>query len=176
MHLDVLGTCSSANLRPCRVQPGGLARGTLALADDCLRPKGGRSMAYDKPDDPFMRDSAFKRSASLDNKLEPDPELSEGPVSSTRVALLAAGIAIVLGAVFYGLNNSSTNPAGTGTASTPSAPASSTAQSNNTANPAAPAGMRDVTPRSNNQPGTTTGTAPAAPPTPSGANGSAPKQ
>jgi hypothetical protein len=65
---------------------------------------------------------------------------------------------VVLGAVFYGLNNSSMNPAGTG--STATAPATqNTAQTN----PAAPPGMRDVTPRGNTEPGMTTGAAPARP-------------
>jgi hypothetical protein len=61
--------------------------------------------------------------------------------------------------VFYGLNNSSVHQAGT----------SSTAQ--NTAPdlpPVAPPGMRDVTPRSNTQPGVTTGAAPANPKAPPG--------
>ena len=61
----------------------------------------------------------------------PDPELAEGPASGGRIAMFAVAIAVVLGAVFYGLNNSSINQAGT----------SSTAQ--NTAQappPAAPAG------------------------------------
>jgi hypothetical protein len=91
---------------------------------------------------------------------ERDPELAEGPASGTKVAMFAIAIAVVLGAVFYGLNNSSMNPAGTGQTAQQTAPASSTAQNTN---PAAPAGMRDVTPRANTQPGTTTGAAPARP-------------
>jgi hypothetical protein len=62
---------------------------------------------------------------------------------------------VVLGAVFYGLNNTTINQAGT-------TPPNQTAQTQ-PANPAAPPGMRDVTPKSNNQPGTTTGAAPARP-------------
>ena len=73
--------------------------------------------------------------------------------------MFAVAIAVVLGAVFYGLNNSSMNPAGTG--STATAPATqNTAQ---TTPPAPPPGMRDVTPRSNTEPGMTTGAAPARP-------------
>ena len=65
--------------------------------------------------------------------------------------MFAVAIAVVLGALFYGLNNTSVNQAGT-------SPESQTAQTQ-PANPAAPPGMRDVTPRSNSQPGTTTGAA-----------------
>ena len=54
--------------------------------------------------------------------------------------MFAVAIAVVLGALFYGLNNTSVNQAGT-------TPAHQTAQTQ-PANPAAPPGMRDVTPRS----------------------------
>jgi hypothetical protein len=54
------------------------------------------------------------------------------------------------------LNNTSVNEAGT-------TPTNQTAQKQ-PANPAAPSGMRDVTPRTNTDPGTTTGAAPARPP------------
>src|SRR5260370_29308639 len=84
----------------------------------------------------------------------PDPELADGPAGGAKVAMFAIAIAVVLGAVFYGLNNTSINQAGT----------SSTAQ-NTTQNspPAAPPGMRDATPRANTDQGTTTGAAPARP-------------
>jgi hypothetical protein len=93
----------------------------------------------------------------FDEDMQVDPELSEGPASSTRIALFAIGIAIVLGAVFYGLNNSSVNQQNAATA-----PTSTTAQNSSPASPpAAPPGMRDVTPRTpNSKPGTTTGAAP----------------
>ena len=69
-------------------------------------------------------------------------------------------LALVLGAVFYGLNNSSTgNQAST-------TPTTQTAQQTAPANPAAPPGMRDVTPRNNAQPGMTTGAAPSKPAAP----------
>lgn len=100
-------------------------------------------------------DDEYRRAARLDNELQPDPELSEGPPSGGKVAMFAIAIALVLGAVFYGLNNTSVNHAGT-------SPTASTAQ--NTSPPAAPPGMRDVTPRPNTSPGTTTGSAPAANP------------
>jgi hypothetical protein len=112
-------------------------------------------MAYN-PDDPYRAnraDDEYRRAARLDNELQPDPELAEGPSSGGRVALFAIAIAVVLGAVFYGLNNSSVHQAGT----------SSTAQNTPSSPPAAPPGMRDVTPRSNTDSGVTTGQAPAQP-------------
>jgi hypothetical protein len=112
---------------------------------------------YRVPNDPYRSpraDDDIRRQAPLDNELQPDPELAEGPASGGRIAVLAVAIAVIVGVVFYGLNNTPVHQAGT----------SSTAQ--NTAQdspPAAPPGMRDVTPRSNNQPGMTTGAAPAKP-------------
>jgi hypothetical protein len=115
-------------------------------------------MAYERnPNDPYrpnLTDDDNSRQARLDNELQVDPELAEGPASSGKVAMLAVAIAVVLGAVFYGLNNSSINHAGT----------SSTAQNTTQLSPpAAPAGVRDVTPRPNTAPGMTTGAAPMAP-------------
>jgi hypothetical protein len=115
-------------------------------------------MAYQSnPNDPYRRtDDEFRNPAALDSELQPDPELAEGPTSGSRVALFAIAIAVVLGAVFYGLNNTST-----GTNSAQTTPASqNTAQT--TAPPVTP-GVRDVTPRNNMEPGTTTGAAPARP-------------
>jgi len=121
-------------------------------------------MAYQpNPNDPYragLSEEEIRHQArldSLDNELQPDPELAEGPASGAKVAMFAIAIAVVLGAVFYGLNNTSVNQAGT-------TPESQTAQTQ-PANPAAPPGMRDVTPRGNIQPGTTTGAAPARPST-----------
>jgi hypothetical protein len=94
----------------------------------------------------------------LDRDLQPDPELAEGPVSSAKITVFAIGIAVVLGAVFYGLNHSSVQQAST-------VPAPATAQ-NNAPPPAAPPGMRDVTPRTNSNAGVTTGSAPAQNPPP----------
>jgi len=99
--------------------------------------------------------------ADLDNDLQADPELAEGSASSGKIALFAVGIAVVLGAVFYGLNHSSMNQQ----ASTVPTPA--TAQNSAPASPPpAPAGMRDVTPRNNSASGVTTGAAPAQNPPP----------
>ena len=121
-------------------------------------------MAY-QPNDPSranLTEDEIRHQArlnSLDNELQPDPELAEGPASGTKIAMFAVAIAVVLGALFYGLNNTSVNQAGT----TPSAQTAQTQP----ANPAtAPPGMRDVTPRPNSQPGMTTGAAPANPAAP----------
>ena len=88
-----------------------------------------------------------------------DPELAEGPASSGKIAMFAAAVAIVLGVVFFGLNHSTVDQAGT-------SPTASTAQNTPSSPPAAPPGMRDVTPRANTDQGVTTGAAPARPQTP----------
>ena len=105
-------------------------------------------MAYERnPDDPYRpnpADDEYRRAARLDNELQPDAELAEGPASGAKVAMFAIAIAVVLGAVFYGLNNSTINQAGT----------SSTAQ--NASQSTAPAA-----PRANTDQGMTTGAGPA---------------
>ncbi len=120
------------------------------------------------PDDPLrVRDASRPsfgddgpgREARLERDLQMDPELAEGPAGSGKIALLVLGIAVLLGVVFYGLNNSSTHPSATSSTAQNTAPASP---------PAAPPGMRDVTPRNTGQ-GMTTGAAPsqtAPPPAP----------
>jgi hypothetical protein len=117
-------------------------------------------MAYEtNPNDPFRpsdpyrandpyREDEIRRQARLDNELQPDPELAEGPASSGKIAMFAIAVAVVLGAVFYGLNNSSINQAGTASTAQNTMPSSP---------PAAPPGMRDVTPRTNTDQGMTTG-------------------
>ena len=116
------------------------------------------------PNHPYranLSDDEIARQArlnSLDNELQPDPELAEGSGSGTKIAMLAVAIAVVMGALFYGLNNTSVNQATT-------SPTPLTAQKH-PANPAAPPGMRDVTPRANSGPGTTTGAASPRPATP----------
>ncbi|MGN6310861.1 MAG: hypothetical protein ACTHNN_15070 [Xanthobacteraceae bacterium] len=125
-------------------------------------------MAYERdPNDPFRPAAGqepLRDARSTDNNLQADPELAEGPASGTRVALYAIAAAIILGAVFYGLNNSettTTTPTAQTTApqSTPKADRNMAEQSK----PPVPPGVRDVTPSNNNQPGTTTGSAPAQP-------------
>ena len=110
------------------------------------------------PNDPYrpgLSDDEYLRAARRDSDLQPDLELGEGPASSGKIALFAVAVALVLGAVFYGSNNTSTNQASNETPS-------QTAQTQ-PANPAAPPGMRDVTPRKNTEPGVTTGQAPSQP-------------
>lgn len=121
-------------------------------------------MAYQpNPNDPTrpgLSEEEMRHQAhlnSLDDELQAAPEPAESSASGAKVAMFALAVAVVLGAVFYGLNNTSVNNAGT-------TPPSQTAQQTQPANPAAPPGMRDVTPR-NNEPGTTTGAAPARPST-----------
>src|SRR3954452_13098084 len=122
-------------------------------------------MAYQRnPDDPYrpnidLADDELQR-MRMDRELQADPELGEGPASTGKVAMFAIAIAVVLGAVFYGLNNTTINQAGT-------TPTSTTAQNASPSAPAgAPPGMRDVTPKPNSEPGMTTGAAPARPQTP----------
>src|SRR5262249_32414267 len=113
------------------------------------------------PNDPY--DPNFGRQQRFDNELQVDPELQEGPASSTKIALFAVGIALILGAVFYGLNNTSVKEAQT-------SPPAQTAQTQNNSPQGAPPGMRDVTPKANNdQPGMTTGSAANRPTTPQSA-------
>jgi hypothetical protein len=124
-------------------------------------------MAYQpNPNDPYragLSDEEIRHQArlnNLDNELQADPSLAEGTPSGAKVAMFAVAIAVVLGALFYGLNNTTVNQAGT-------APPNQTAQTQPTTPPAAPPGMRDVTPRANTQPGTTTGAATNRPTPPS---------
>ncbi len=90
---------------------------------------------HDTPKSSFRDDPLDTR---FDREAQVDPQLSEGRASSARVTLVALGVAIVLGVVFYGLNNSSVHEAST-------APPAQTAQTQ----PAKPS----------NQPGVTTGSA-----------------
>jgi hypothetical protein len=104
------------------------------------------------PDAPYRTkprsDPADDRAARFDNELQIDPELAEGPAGGGRIALYAVGIAVLLGAVFYGLNNSSIKEAST----TPAGNPATTAQNTTPASP-----------RANSQPGTTTGAASSTP-------------
>lgn len=113
-------------------------------------------MADDRfPNDPYrpnLADDEYLRAARRDSDLQADPQLGEGPASSGRIALFAVAVALVLGAVFYGLNNTGTGNQASNT------PASQTAQQTQSTNPAAPPGMRN-----NTAPGVTTGAAPSKP-------------
>lgn len=92
----------------------------------------------------------------LSDGVQGDPPLIEEPVNNTRIALITVAIAIVLGIVFYALNNSTLHQQA-------SLPAPATGQNSaSTSPPTAPSGMRTVLPRANDAPGTTTGSAPAS--------------
>jgi hypothetical protein len=109
------------------------------------------------PNDPYrsgLSDDNFGRPQRFDDELQVDPELAEGPASSSKIVLFAVGIAIVLGAVFYGLNNTSVHEAQT-------APPAQTAQTQ------APANAQPTPP--NTQPGMTTGSATSRPTPPQSA-------
>jgi hypothetical protein len=125
------------------------------------------------PNDPYRPnpvDDDMRNPTRLDNELQADPELAEGPASGSRIAVFALGIAVLLGAVFYGLNNTAMTPAdSTKTASqsapvtqdsAPKAPAPTNNIADSNSKPPVAPGVRDVTPSSNNQPGVTTGAAP----------------
>jgi hypothetical protein len=117
------------------------------------------------PNDPYRSgpsDDKFGRPQRLDNHLQVDPQLSEGPASTSKVTLFAVALALVLGAVFYSLNNTSVKEAQT-------EPPAQTAQTQNSAPQGAPPGVRDVTPKANTQPGTTTGSATSRPTPPQSA-------
>ncbi|UZE51677.1 hypothetical protein [Rhodopseudomonas sp. P2A-2r] len=135
------------------------------------------------PNDPYRpngADDEMTRRADRLEKIQPDPQLAEAPANGGRIAMAALGIAVILGAVFYGLNAGSMNPADSSKSATQSAPAvQDNAQTtprtptNNIADSKPPVspGVRDVTPHNNqnNQPGVTTGAAPSRPQPP--ANG-----
>jgi hypothetical protein len=115
-------------------------------------------------------DEDLRGPTRLDSELQADPELQEGRASGGRVLAYGAAVLVLLGIVFYGLNNGSMNPneaAKTASQSTPTtqdsapkapAPTNNIADSN-TKPPVAP-GVRDVTP-TKQDPGVTTGSAPA---------------
>ena len=108
------------------------------------------------PNDPYrsgLSDDDFGRQQRFNEDLQVDPQLQEGRASTGKAVLFGVAIALILGAVFYGLNNTSVKEAQT-------TPPAQTAQTQNNGQPAAPPGMRDVTPKANNtQPGMTTGSA-----------------
>jgi hypothetical protein len=129
-------------------------------------------------EDPYRSggDGESDRASRYERDLPPlDPDLDRAPPSSGRVALFAIAVALLLGAVFYGLNTTATHQ-------TANPPPGQTAQSERTS-PQAPAGTRDLTPRPNTQPGLTTGAAPVqttppstAPSTMNKPSGEVPKQ
>jgi hypothetical protein len=124
----------------------------------------GRARDPYRPIDPTTQSDLdgddIRRTSRLEPGPQADPALTEGPASSGRIAIVAFVVAVLLGALFYGLNNSSVHRNGT----------PSTAQ--NTA-PAQPRTVPSPTPGgnagNNPSPGTTTGSA-ALPTTPPAAN------
>src|SRR6266545_1871253 len=107
-------------------------------------------MAYQpNPNDPYragLSDEEIRHQArlnSLDNELQPDPALGEGAPSGTKVAMFAVAIAVVLGALFYGLNNTTVNQPGTTTGAATNRPATT---------PPASTDMNKTTPPADNAP------------------------
>jgi uncharacterized protein HemX len=90
------------------------------------------------PHDPFsagLRPDATDsgRPSRLETDAQIDPELSEGPASNGKIALFAIAIALVLGAVFYGLNNSNVHQASTAPTASPASTAQTQPAPNNAA-------------------------------------------
>ena len=86
------------------------------------------------PEDPYRRDLSGDECASRQlstMNCSPTPNSPRVPASGGRIAIFAVGIAVVLGAVFYGLNNTSVEKAGT-------SPTAQTAQSGHAAKPLRP--------------------------------------
>ena len=103
------------------------------------------------PDDPYRsrgKDADTRRARDLDASLQVDPGLAEGRTRSGTGWIIAIAVAIVLGGVFYALNRSNVQNAGT-------APPTQTSQTK-------PATTGPPPP--NSGPGTTTGTATTRPP------------
>lgn len=55
--------------------------------------------------------------APLDNELVAERGIAERPAGGSRVAIIAVAVVVILGAVFYGLNNAALPPPATSTAS-----------------------------------------------------------
>lgn len=138
------------------------------------------------PNDPFRGDdteSLRRTDRKIDNELQTDPELAEGPAGGSRLALFAIAIIAVLGVVFYGLSSptgtwtptaQTTTPAPiandtaatrppvgqtTGSAVTPSSPSSTSPNPNATATDNGVQFSPPPSPTPNS--GSTSGTAPA---------------
>ena len=113
-------------------------------------------MAYrPNPNDPFITPPpADDYPRGTDPMMTPDRFEDTGPVSGTRVALYAVAVLALIGALFYGMSTATNTD-------TASNPASSNVAAQRPATP--PPAVRDVTPRPNTEPGTTTGAAPSTP-------------
>lgn len=102
----------------------------------------------------------------LQTDLQADPELVEGPASVSRIVAFGAAIVVVLGVVFYGLNNTAQAPDATGSTASQSTPVATPPSSASTAQQTpAPGQNADsntaASPAPNTASGTTTGSAPA---------------
>jgi hypothetical protein len=107
------------------------------------------------PNDPYrpgLNEDYRDRPQRFDEDLQVDPELGEGPASRGKVALFAICIALVLGAVFYGLNNTSVKEAST-------QPPAQTAQTQPATPQASPSAPKTNESKANTEPGQTTGAA-----------------
>lgn len=122
-------------------------------------------MAYrpNDPNDPFIRPLGDAPPPMTDPALEPTRYEEESGISGARIALYAVAVLAIVGALFYGMSGTTT----TDRAGDP--PVSNMAAERPVTPPPA---VRDVTPRSNTEPGMTTGAAPAQTPpaTPAPAN------
>lgn len=132
------------------------------------------------PNDPYRTnpvDDDMRNPTRLDGELQADPELTEGPASGSRIAVYGIGILAVLGVVFYGLNNmapsdttkSASQAPVTQQDGTTRAPSPTNNIADSSSKPPVAPGIRDVTPSNNDQPGVTTGMAPARPQAPQSA-------
>jgi hypothetical protein len=110
------------------------------------------------PNDPLgHRDDDITRGSGFNDPLRFDPDTAGRPADGARIGLVALALALLMGAVFYGISRSNVNEAG-------NTPTEQTAQNRQGAQPQAPPGLRDVTPRRpNTDPGITTGAAPNQP-------------
>lgn len=118
-------------------------------------------MAHENPQDPNDPFRVEPRDAArFDSDLQADPELREGRIGTGRIVVFATVIALVFGAVFYGMNSSAvdpkTAPVATTVPDTPPNPAAQEAQ----AKQGMPAAS-NVESRGNAAPGVTTGAAPS---------------
>src|SRR5262245_62964287 len=108
-------------------------------------------MAYrPNPNDPFITPPPgddYPR--NIDPMMPSDRFDDAGPVSGTRIALYAVAVLALIGALFYGMSTATNHD----TASNPPPPANNMAAQRPTT---APPAVRDVTPRPNTAPGTTT--------------------
>jgi hypothetical protein len=109
------------------------------------------------PSRPGLGDDDLNRGSGFNDPLRFDPDTAGTTTGNgAKIGLVAVALVLLMGAVFYGVSHSNVNEAG-------NTPSTQTAQTQPGA-PAAPPGMRDVTPRApNTDPGTTTGAAPKQP-------------